>query len=672
MIAGLSRMLKGTVSIALLVLCSCTTASLTGNQAPKPDDSAEVSKSVAALRSAATRTDFAADPYHPAIVYVSDGMRQDLLLQFALQGHMPFFGLAAALGTVTQYGMLPAVPPNSAVGWSSLLTGASASATGITNNVFHRNTEDFASWEGSGDGFDPSNRTAQSLVETASNAGKSVAVLNWVGYAPYYADPAATGPVLDYYPDWLTGRGLVANYAVPDIDHSSLSSWLTFDQVTLVPATDWSNPPTSYAERKQFTFSVGSLALQALIYDSTNDGIINYDRLLVATSKDGATALSTMSPGEWSQSMKVMVDTWSGPQQGGFYSKLLELAPDLSHVRLYFTPVVSPRVWPQALKDDVMTRFDAFTPEDYGPYLANMVDVETFFEQTSHWYDLVGQKVIPYIIRTHHPDLALVGNLGVDSVQHRLLARAIPGSPMYDPVHGPRYWQLIRSIYAKADATLGKIWAEAPLADIIAVSDHGFSPTGLAINAEQVLVQAGLSTGVPDTSRARAYAAGGTAQIYISLEGRNPHGLVPAVQYEDIRQQIVSAFIALGPSVVERVLLKEETGAIPMVDGITANMLDSVRTGDVVVFAAPPYQFDAATAGVIFAPAPIYGQHGFVPNGAPDRYATFVAAGPHIQFHANAWPVTALDIAPTVARILGMSAPAQSQGRVLPILRHLP
>lgn len=97
-------------------------------------------------------------------------------------------------------------------------------------------------------------------------------------------------------------------------------------------------------------------------------------------------------------------------------------------------------------------------------------------------------------------------------------------------------------------------------------------------------------------------------------------------------------------------------------------MLHPDRTGDVVVFSKPPYQFDAPTAGQVTANAPIYGQHGFVPNGELSRYAVFAAAGPNIDKDSDSPVVTALDLAPTVAAVLGINPPAQSQGIVLDIL----
>ncbi|MCQ8115767.1 hypothetical protein, partial [Vibrio parahaemolyticus] len=71
---------------------------------------------------------------------------------------------------------------------------------------------------------------------------------------------------------------------------------------------------------------------------------------------------------------------------------------------------------------------------------------------------------------------------------------------------------------------------------VLASSDHGFAPQGFAVNAGTVLTDAGLQAteqtsncrvgGAP--TKAKACWAGGTAQFYISLAGRDPGGVVPA------------------------------------------------------------------------------------------------------------------------------------------------
>ena len=61
-------------------------------------------------------------------------------------------------------------------------------------------------------------------------------------------------------------------------------------------------------------------------------------------------------------------------------------------------------------------------------------------------------------------------------------------------------------------------------------------------------------------------------------------------------------------------------------------MAHPTRTGDVVAFAYPPYQFDAATPGTLVARSAFFGQHGYVPDvqdlpSNTNMRATFLAGG---------------------------------------------
>ena len=64
-------------------------------------------------------------------------------------------------------------------------------------------------------------------------------------------------------------------------------------------------------------------------------------------------------------------------------------------------------------------------------------------------------------------------------------------------------------------------------------------------------------------------------------------------------------------------------------------MAHPTRTGDLVVFAYPPYQFDAATPGTLVARSAFFGQHGYVPDvqnlaANINMRATFMAGGQNI------------------------------------------
>ena len=100
------------------------------------------------------------------------------------------------------------------------------------------------------------------------------------------------------------------------------------------------------------------------------------------------------------------------------------------------------------------------------------------------------------------------------------------------------------------------------------------------------------------TNLAKACWAGGTAEIYVNLAGRDPGGTVPAANYEAVRSQIIAAFQSLtdpnnpGKQVVLAIIKKEELRNVDGSDSLHPN-----RSGDVVVVPRPPYQFDAATPG---------------------------------------------------------------------------
>ena len=119
---------------------------------------------------------------------------------------------------------------------------------------------------------------------------------------------------------------------------------------------------------------------------------------------------------------------------------------------------------------------------------------------------------------------------------------------------------------------------------------------------------------------------------------------------------------------IDRAYTKAEARYIPNGPDSTADMAHPTRTGDLVVFSYPPYQFDAATPGTLVARSAFFGQHGYVPDvkdlaANVNMRATFLAGGAGIakgQVRART-----IDLAPTLAFILGIPEPQQSQGRVL-------
>jgi hypothetical protein len=181
-------------------------------------------------------------------------------------------------------------------------------------------------------------------------------------------------------------------------------------------------------------------------------------------------------------------------------------------------------------------------------------------------------------------------------------------------------------------------------------------------------------------------------QIYLNLAGRDPAGgglqQVPAAAEAATVAQIKDAFLALsdpndwtgdgqpeGWTAIDRAFTKAEARYIPNGPDSTADMAHPTRTGDLVVFAYPPYQFDAATPGTLVAKSAFFGQHGYVPDvqdleANVNMRAAFIAGDGAVRPNVVAEGLRTIDLAPTMAYLLGIPEPQHSQGVVrLDLLR---
>ena len=169
-------------------------------------------------------------------------------------------------------------------------------------------------------------------------------------------------------------------------------------------------------------------------------------------------------------------------------------------------------------------------------------------------------------------DLLMGYQVQTDEAGHQFLLVDPRQQTFQDSDKRGRYAGYIEEAYRFADSNLKEIIDAAELGktNIIAVSDHGMSPLHTQGFPNRILRAAGLlsltSTGSvdPATSRTNAVTVGGAANIYINLQGREPTGIVPLEQYEDLQKQIENIFQAINDPVTnERVfdiILKKPRG----------------------------------------------------------------------------------------------------------------
>ena len=85
-----------------------------------------------------------------------------------------------------------------------------------------------------------------------------------------------------------------------------------------------------------------------------------------------------------------------------------------------------------------------------------------------------------------------------------------------------------------------------------------------------------------------------------------------------------------------------------------------------LVTAKDGYSFSGATGGPVTAAVPQQrGSHGYV-SSDPDMDAMFIAAGYGVRAGALPASISNLDVAPTIAKLLGVALPT-AKGKPLPI-----
>lgn len=661
------------------------------------------------------------------IFFSSDGMRPDLMERYVGEGVMPTYADLLANGVKGDNGLLQAFPPNTGVGWYTLATGTWPSEHGSTNNTFHRTGEgNFNNRTSLG----ASILQADTLHQAAERAGKTVVSMEWVGARTH----GLQGPVVDFR-SFFSNRGILLNYDLPGQPAGATAFGVSYQRVDLDPAAGWTNVPASFSLAMQEQLKLTNTAFPATdnvdrfydlyVYDSSDDSTTNYDRVLVVpftASKNGSASVADLAAGAWAD-VKVTLTGGRAGQTAGFYLKAIEIAPDLSTFRVYFTSIARANATYTALgapgsaafEETLNHDFPSSTAADFAPLEAGIVDEDTYVEQGLMWKD-AHWAYLDYIFNTLgvDPDMLFLGNPVTDEFSHQFMGLYTPTdidgnpNPYFDDLTNDDIPDgrveiregYVRSAYEEADGTLG-LGRELMGSDatVFASSDHGFAPQWYAVNASKALVDLGFqereqsgncrkAANDPGTTTAgdtlvKECHAGGTVQLYINLAGRDPASTggttpiantpqVPAANYEAVRTQLINYFQNLDDpnlpgqqQVVAAVFKKEELRNVDGTDALHPN-----RSGDVVVVFRPPYQSDAATPGQLVAFSQFFGQHGYLPNLVDlednvNMHGTFVAAGPGIRKQNPVAGVRAIDLAPTIAFLMGIPGPQNASGRIM-------
>jgi predicted AlkP superfamily pyrophosphatase or phosphodiesterase len=246
--------------------------------------------------------------------------------------------------------------------------------------------------------------------------------------------------------------------------------------------------------------------------------------------------------------------------------------------------------------------------------------------------DAQNTQVFNLILRLHHPDLGLLHLIGVDHTQH---------------LYGPRSAEAYAAIKA-ADDCVREVWEtlkrEFPeRATVFLVSDHGFSPISQIILPNVVLKKAGLQGSGKSNKNAavETVSQGGCSMVYIR------------------EQPAKAATVAKIKKAFSKVKgVSKIVGSKHFKDYGLANPSQDPRAPDMLLFAEEGKAFgDTAAGDLPFELKPERkGSHGHDPE-VPDLQATFVAWGVGIKPKVRLGKIPNIDVAPTIAKLIGVTLP---------------
>jgi predicted AlkP superfamily pyrophosphatase or phosphodiesterase len=244
-----------------------------------------------------------------------------------------------------------------------------------------------------------------------------------------------------------------------------------------------------------------------------------------------------------------------------------------------------------------------------------------------------------YMWQNFRPDLLMVHFVWYDSQAHAF---------------GPAAPEALTALES-ADRAIGKI-REAisadPATNLVVLSDHGFAAVEKEAAPLVVFAEHGLFARGADGSlalrRLGAVSAGGSMAVYWLEE--------PSA---DDRRRLAAALDEL-----------RATGAVQEIfDRQKLEMLEADPDAELMLEAAPGYSFSDRIDGPVVADSPRdRATHGYLPSN-PAMEAMFIAVGRDIAPGKNLGHISLEQIAPTLARLMGLPGDILAPGeKPLPLL----
>jgi predicted AlkP superfamily phosphohydrolase/phosphomutase len=495
------------------------------------------------------------------VVIGIDGMDPNLLEQFVAEGKMPHFAELMKDGTFRRLGT--SNPPQSPVAWSSFITGLNPGGHAVFD-FLHRDPAHYApvsstqttppvdEWNLPGKYKVPSPfaeepepiRQGKPFWDMLADAGVQAQIYRIPAAYPIQDTPQMTMSDMGT-PDLQGGIDGTYFYYSEEIPEKLLDEKLKMQQVLVDDNRVYASipgPPNAFEEDNPHT-----RAPFAVYLDPDED--------VSLIEIDGGDSL-VLAEGNWSDWHEVVFEMAFGQTVSGITRFYLKEARPV--FRLYVAPVqIDPLApaFPISTPDDAVVDMAEEIGRFYTQGLAEdtialqdgVLDDGEFLDQCNLVTD-ERMLMLDYALDRFDDGLLFFYFSTIDLRCHMMYRHITEGHPARVEAEVAQYKDAIEAAYRKVDAALGHLRERIGDADLIVLSDHGFSPFVRKVNLNRWLQNEGFlhvdDEGATDWSRTRAYAVGFNG-IYFNLVGREAEGIVTESERKALGRDISDRLLAL-------------------------------------------------------------------------------------------------------------------------------
>lgn len=618
--------------------------------------------------------------------FIPDGTRADpdifKIYEWAEEGKLPNIKKLMDGGS---YGYsIPDFPSHTPTNFASLLTGTHPKTHGVSDGPMH--VEGYPLATPSVAGFGSAAKKVDPIWNILEAAGKKVALLSIPGstppelengitirgrWAPWGFDTPALifEPVEKLAERKSAGKGFKLFY---------LGQKLT-QFVPVNAIADWEKAPQSFSPAKEMKMDAHGMTFWGLVYDSTDDGKVNYDT--VRFSSDKKDEIATLKEGEWSEWRPVTLRWKEAPVASDMRIKVIKLWETGNfRVRLFFNNVNEFLTQPASVAGE-LTKAVGPMVDFVDNWPAQLIyeeeDKDTFLEEAEMSLDW-HKRAAGFIWDAYQPDVFIQDTYTPNQMlESRWWHREIAG-PNFDydtRATAADEWEDIFWLYKKLDDIIGEILAKADKNTLIVFSsDHGVIPIKKQFLINNLFAKKGWLkytidpvTGEPAIDWANSKVVYlKMAYVYVKPEGLGGEWTRGSGEaYEKLRNEVIAALQEL----------KDTDGVSPVVhvakweDAPTYYELPAERIGDLVVEVTPGYQLWEEVDGTekLFS-EPLGGgyKQAINPETTKGMWTPFMIMGPGIKRgYFIPEPVSHVDQMPTILHLLNIELPEHVEGRVL-------